>query len=118
GPWTMAAQVELHRGDKVLADPGATRDLVQSLGEGAARHVAEVRRRVPAARLLLQLDEPLLPRVLAGRVPTASGFGTLSAIDPQVAEETLQTLISAAGAPVVVHCCAAQVPVALLHRAG
>ena len=31
GPWTLAATVELPRGDKVLADHGARRDLAEAL---------------------------------------------------------------------------------------
>jgi hypothetical protein len=118
GPWTMAAAVELPVGGALLRDPGAVRDLTASLAEGLARHVAEVRRRVPGADLLLQLDEPGLPAVLAGRIATESGFGTLRAIEATVAEETLGTVIAAAGVPVVVHSCAPDVPVALLRSAG
>src|ERR1700733_9889556 len=75
GPWTMAASLELARSQEpVLADPGAVRDLTASLAEGVAAHVAGVRARVPGARLLLQLDEPSLPPVLEGGVPSASGL--------------------------------------------
>ena len=118
GPWTMAAAVELPVGGALLRDPGAVRDLTASLAEGLARHVAEVRRRVPGANLLLQLDEPGLPAVLAGRIATESGFGTLRAIEATVAGEALETVIAAAGVPVVVHSCAPDVPVALLRSAG
>ena len=48
GPWTLAASLELTRGDKALADPGAVRDIAESLADGAAAHVADVRR-APAA---------------------------------------------------------------------
>ena len=34
GPWTLAATVELPRGDKVLADHGARRDLAEALALG------------------------------------------------------------------------------------
>ena len=34
GPWTLAATVELPRGDKVLADHGARRDLAEALAMG------------------------------------------------------------------------------------
>jgi hypothetical protein len=105
-------------GGALLRDPGAVRDLTASLAEGLARHVADVRRRVPGANLLLQLDEPGLPAVLAGRVATESGFGTLRAIEATVAGESLGTVIAAAGVPVVVHCCAPDAPVALLRSAG
>src|SRR5690349_11061106 len=65
GPWTLAAMVEQPRGDRVLADHGARRELAQSLAAGLASHVADVSRRVPGATLVLQVDEPLLPSVLA-----------------------------------------------------
>lgn len=118
GPWTLAATLELPRGGKVLADRGATRDLVDSLAETAVRHLAEVARRLPGARLLLQLDEPALPAVLVGAVPTESGFGRLAAADPVVVTDALRRVVDAAGVPVTVHCCAAEVPFGLLHDAG
>ncbi|MEB0161031.1 hypothetical protein QN405_25765, partial [Pseudomonas sp. AH2 (2023)] len=34
GPWTLAATVEKPRGDRVLSDHGARRDLAESLAEG------------------------------------------------------------------------------------
>jgi methionine synthase II (cobalamin-independent) len=118
GPWTLAAGIELHYGDKVLADPGAVRDLAASLAEGLALHVADVRRRLPRAQVILQLDEPSLPVVLAGKVPTSSGFGTLRSVEASVAEAALADVVKAVGAPVVVHCCAPDVPYALLAGAG
>jgi hypothetical protein len=121
GPWTLAASLELPHGDKALADPGACRDLAASLAEAAAGHVADVRRRLPRADVVLQLDEPSLPAALAGRVRTASGFGALRAVAPPVAQEGLTAVVAAAecaGARVVVHCCAADVPIALLRRSG
>ena len=46
-------------------------------------HVADVRRRVPGAdRLVVQVDEPALAAVLAGAVPTASGFGRHRTVAP------------------------------------
>ena len=65
GPWTLAATVERPRGDKVLADFGARRDLAQALAEGLRDHVADLRRRVPnAAGIVVQVDEPALAAVL------------------------------------------------------
>ncbi len=49
GPWTLAATVERPRGDKMLADHGARRELAQALAEGVRDHLADVRRRVPDA---------------------------------------------------------------------
>ncbi|MGF1427635.1 methionine synthase [Kitasatospora sp. LaBMicrA B282] len=118
GPWTLAAAIELKHGEKALADPGACRDIAGSLTEGLRRHLAEVRKRVPGASVVLQLDEPSLPAVLAGAVKTASGFQRLRAVDRQLAEEVLRELVRALDAPVVVHCCAPAVPIPLLRRAG
>ncbi|MFB4303200.1 methionine synthase [Actinomadura sp. NTSP31] len=118
GPWTLAATIELRHGDRALKDPGAVRDLVASLAEGVAAHVADVRRRLPAATIVLQLDEPGLPAALAGTVPTASGFSRLRAIEAPVAEEALRQVIDAADAFPVVHCCARNVPYGLLRAAG
>ncbi|MFC5754257.1 methionine synthase [Actinomadura rugatobispora] len=120
GPWTLAAGIELRHGDRALRDPGAVRDLTESLAEGVARHVADVRRRLPHARILLQIDEPGLPAALAGRVPTASGFSRLRAVEPPLAEHGLRQVIEAVDGEAfpVVHCCARQVPYALLRGAG
>ncbi len=118
GPWTLAASVELPRGEKALADPGAVRDVSASLTEGLRLHLAEVRRRIPGAQLLLQLDEPSLPAVLAGQVKTASGWQRLRAVDRGVGEEILRGVIDGVDAPVVVHSCAPSVPIPLLRHAG
>nr|WP_111556130.1 methionine synthase [Kitasatospora sp. SolWspMP-SS2h] len=118
GPWTLAGSIELRHGEKALSDPGACRDLAGSLTEGLRRHLADVRRRVPGATVVLQLDEPLLPAVLAGSVKTASGFQRLHAVDRQHAEQALRELIGGLDAPVLVHSCAPGVPIPLLRRAG
>ncbi len=77
-----------------------------------------MRRRIPGAQLVLQLDEPSLPAVLAGSVRTASGFSRLRPVDRQVAEEVLRGVVTALDVPVLVHCCAPEVPIPLLRRAG
>jgi methionine synthase II (cobalamin-independent) len=118
GPWTLAATIELAHGDKALADPGACRDIAASLAEGLRVHVADLRRRVPGAELVVQFDEPALPGVLAGSVPTASGFGKLRAVEKAVVREALRTVVDAAAAPTVVHSCAPGVPIGLLREAG
>ncbi len=122
GPWTMAATIELARSQEpVLADRGAVSDLTASLAEGVTGHVAEVAARVPGARLLLQLDEPALPAVLAGAVPSASGLNRVRAVEPADAEAGLRTVLTAAGAagaPVLVHCCAPSVPLGMIRDAG
>ncbi|MCW2838110.1 MAG: methionine synthase, partial [Marmoricola sp.] len=54
GPWTLAATVEKPRGDKLLSDLGARRELSQALAEGVRVHLEDVQRRVPRAELVLQ----------------------------------------------------------------
>lgn len=121
GPWTLAAGVELARGHRVLTDRGATRDFAESLVEGLTAHVAELRART-GAKVVVQLDEPTLPSVLAGALPTASGYGTVPSVPEPEARELLGGVISAleraTETPVIVHCCAARPPVGLLHGAG
>ena len=121
GPLTAAAGLELTRGEAVLADHGAARDLAEAIADVAATLVTEVRRRVPGAQLLVQVDEPSLPAVRAGQVPTASGFGRLRSVDEQTALERLGGVlaaISAAGGYPLVHCCAPSPPIGLFIRAG
>lgn len=118
GPWTLAGGIELRHGYKALADPGAVRDLTESLAEGVAAHLADVRRRLPGATIVCQIDEPQLPGVLAGTVPTASGFGRLAAVEGEVATGGLGRVLAAAGPAPIVHCCAPDVPFELLRTAG
>ena len=119
GPWTMAASLELARSQEpVLADPGALRDLITSLAEGVAAHVAGVAARVPGARLLLQVDEPSLPTVLAGEVPSASGFNRVRAVEEADAVSGLRAVLSATLAPTLVHCCGMSAPVGIIRGAG
>ena len=122
GPWTLAATVERPRGDKVLGDHGARRDLAQALAEAVAAHVADVRRRLPGIeRLVVQVDEPALAAVLDGRVPTASGMHRHRTVEPPEASASLQGVLDAAasaGAEPWVHTCAAGAPLALLRGAG
>jgi methionine synthase II (cobalamin-independent) len=122
GPWTLAATVEKPRGDKVLSDHGARRELAQALAEGIRAHVRDIRRRVPMAdRLVVQIDEPALAAVLAGRVPTASGFGKHRSVDLPEASTTLAWVFEAVadeGAEPWVHTCARGTPLDLLRGAG
>jgi methionine synthase II (cobalamin-independent) len=117
GPWTLAASVDLSIGGRLLRDAGAVRDLTDSLAEGLRRHVADVQKRLPRATVLLQLDEPSLPAVIAGHVPTESGLSVYRAVDGPDAATGLRTVVEVAGAPVIVHCCAADVPLQVIRDA-
>lgn len=122
GPWTLAATVEKPRGDKVLSDHGARRELAQALAHGLVDHVRDVRRRLPAIeRLVVQVDEPALAAVLDAQVPTASGFGRHRSVDRPEASESLGWVLGAiagAGAEPWVHSCAPGTPLGLLRGAG
>ncbi len=103
GPFTLAVALDRNRGDAVLADSGARRDVAASLTEGLRVHVADLARRVPGASLVVQVDEPMLATVLAGGVPTASGFGRLRAVTDAEVRATLRRLADAlAPVPLVV----------------
>lgn len=109
GPWSLAASVWLPRGERAVVDDGAARDLLGSLVEGLLRHTADVQRLVPGAQLLVQVDEPSLTAVLEGRVPTASGWGRLRAVDAQRARDALRDLtgaLRAAGVRTALRCTA------------
>ncbi|MFB7181738.1 methionine synthase [Streptomyces sp. NPDC056257] len=118
GPWTLAAALELHGGEAMLQDAGACRDLAGSLAEGLRDHLADVRKRIPGADIVLQFDEPSLTAVLLGRVRSASGYRTYRAVDRQVVEGTLRELFAVHDGDVIVHSCAPEVPFGLLRRAG
>lgn len=118
GPWTLAAGVDLPVGGRLLRDAGAVRDLTGSLAEGLRRHVADVQKRMPRASILLQLDEPSLPAIMAGRVPTESGLSAYRAVAAPEAADALRTVVDATGVPAVVHCCAPDVPLQVVRDAG
>jgi Methionine synthase II (cobalamin-independent) len=87
GPWSLAATTGVTNAGRVLADRGARRDLAQSIAAGAAELVAELGRRLPQVSVVVQVDEPALPAVAAGAVPTPGGFFRHRSIDlPELAE--------------------------------
>lgn len=119
GPWTLAATIEQPRSlNPALADPGLVADLASSLAEGTAAHVAEVAKRVPKATLIVQLDEPSLPAVLQGGVPTPSGISRVRAVDEEVVRDRLHEVLSATRKYTVVHCCGPDLPFGIIVGAG
>ena len=119
GPWTLAASIELRSGHRAVSDHGATRDLAESLAAGLRAHLDDLQSRTPGARLVVQFDEPSVRAVLAGEVQTPSGYGTVPSIPPATVTETLAALLAVAPeGGRVVHCCDANVPIALLRQAG
>ncbi|WP_158609743.1 hypothetical protein, partial [Cellulomonas triticagri] len=105
GPLSLAAGVYLARGDLAVADEGAVTEVVESLAAGVAEHLAAVHRAVPGARPTVLLHEPLLAAVVAGTLPSFSGYARLRAVPAPVASERLAravTLLRAGGAERVV----------------
>jgi len=121
GPWTLAAQLWSARGDRVLADVGARRDLALALGEAVRAHLDDVRSQVPGATPVVQLTEPLLGQVHAGVLPSFSGYSRLRAVPGPDVVEGLRPVVDAAhaaGARVVVHLGATWVGVPPVALAG
>jgi methionine synthase II (cobalamin-independent) len=118
GPWTLAATIELRGMVAMLADRGAVADLTTSLAEGVAAHAADVGKRVPGAKVIIQVDEPALPAVAEGSVPTASGLSRLAAVEADTLRDGLRRVLSATPNYTVVHCCATTVPFGIMTGAG
>ncbi len=119
GPWTLAATIEQPHSLKVaLADPGLVTDIASSLAEGAKAHVAEVAKRVPGATLLVQFDEPSLPVVADGGIPSPSGLTRVREVDEEVLRAKLREVLSATRAYTIVHCCAPGYPFEIINGAG
>ena len=121
GPWTLAAELYLARGDRVLSDRGAAADLAGSLAVGLRAHLDEVRRQVPGADLVVQVSEPLLGQINAGVLPTFSGYSRLRAVEGPDIVEGLTGVLDAVrgwGARSVVHVGPAWVGIAPVVLAG
>lgn len=88
GPWTLAASIELSDGHRALTDRGAFNELAESLLYGVRAHAADVTRRFHG-EVLVQLDEPLLSDIIAGRIPGTTDFDTIPAVPEEVALEQL-----------------------------
>lgn len=118
GPLTLAAALARPRGEAALSDRGLRRDLAASLADGLATHVGELGSRLPGAEIVVQVDEPSLPAVLQGTLPTRSGRARLAAVDASEAAGLLRTVLASAAGETVVHCCATAVPWPALREAG
>ncbi|WP_328397834.1 methionine synthase [Nocardia sp. NBC_00416] len=117
GPLTLAAQVELPGGHRVLTDRGAVRDLAESLAEGLIAHIAEIGTRLET-EVVLQVDEPSLGAVLDGSLRGASVLNTVAAVPEPEALAILETVLGAQRVPTMVHSCASPPPLAFLGRSS
>ncbi|WP_101852023.1 hypothetical protein [Kocuria flava] len=96
GPVSLAAELHLHAGERAVRDHGARRDVAASLAAGIGEHVRAVAAAAAGRDVVVQLDEPLLDRVLAGSLPTASGLRTLRAVPAAEARAALALVVEAA----------------------
>lgn len=96
GPVTLAATLDLARGDRVLGDPAALRDAADSLAAGLTDHLAALLRAVPGAEPTVLVHEPLLAAAIDAQVPTFSGRATLRAVPVPVAGERVAAVVKAA----------------------
>lgn len=95
GPLALAAGLHLHNGERALIDYGARRDVADSLAAGVGGYLSRISSAVPGARLVVQVDEPDIAAVLAGTIPTSSGYRTLRAVGGQEVTESWQVVIEA-----------------------
>ncbi|WP_334172287.1 hypothetical protein [Sinomonas sp.] len=122
GPLSLMAGLYLHNGERVLADAGARRDVADSLAAGVAGFLARAGAAAPGARLTVQVAEPDAAQVLAGLLPTASGYRTLRAMPAAEARAVWSGLVEAlrtGGAEkVVVQTPAWEAPIERILEAG
>ncbi|GAB3595429.1 hypothetical protein CFAEC_05930 [Corynebacterium faecale] len=102
GPWTLGSRIELPNGHRVLTDHGAMRDLTEALILGIQEHAAEVARRFRCA-VSVQIDEPDLPVIIAGRVEGTSTFDTIRAVNAADINERLAGVFGAVRGDVIEH---------------
>jgi len=79
GPWTLAAQIEMSNGHRMITDRGATRDIADALVQAVGEHRGDVEKRF-GARTVLQLDEPSLAAVRNGTVKGATEYEEIPAV--------------------------------------
>lgn len=121
GPITLAGSLELRSGASALTDASARADIAQSLSDSLATELSRLKRLLPQASWVVQIDEPLLPAAINGRVPTASGLRHLEALPADTAAELCAPVVQAiteAEAKPAVHCCAAAPPIAWFAETG
>lgn len=89
GPWTLAANLYLSNGERVISDHGARRDLIQAYGLGLEEWLGRLERTCGLEYFTVQLAENHLGAVLDGTLPTASGYRTLRSIPRQEVRSAL-----------------------------
>ena len=118
GPWTLAANLELVSGDRLLRDRGVCRELSVALAQTAQDHVKQIQQRIPGANIILQIDEPSLPAVMNGEIKTQSGWGAYTPPELHEVEIALSQVTTAHSGFTMLHSCAPNLPFGLVTSAG
>lgn len=92
GPLSLAVELELSNGHRMITDRGAVRDLVEMLAEAIAREISTLRSRFqqPAA---VHLYEPHLDALAQGSIPGTHDFDEIRAIHRKDITEILQRFV-------------------------
>ncbi|MDO5619577.1 hypothetical protein [Kocuria sp.] len=98
GPMSLAAQLSLHNGERVLQDHGARRDIAEAMADGVVPLIRGLTHSVGGRQVVLRLAEPLVHRVAFGQIPTASGYRTLRAVARPEINQALRLVADAARA--------------------
>lgn len=114
GPITLVAELELANGHRAITDPGAVRDLTASLAEGVAAHRATLARRLETP-VVVQFDEPSLPKALGGRLTGVTTLSPVAPLDEAVAVALLDACVAAVGGAALLHSCAPELPWKMLQ---
>ncbi|MCW1249431.1 hypothetical protein ODZ83_04380 [Acaricomes phytoseiuli] len=93
GPLSLSAGLYLPAGERVLADPGARKELAESLADGVSGYLSSVQAAAPKSRLIVQVDEPEAMRVLHGELPTVSGYQRLRRVPVAQARQLWSELL-------------------------
>ncbi len=82
GPLTLAATVHLPSGEKVLSDQGALAELAIEQAHTTAQALQQLAAEFGVQEFTYEVFEHQVANVLAGTVPTASGFERYRPLDP------------------------------------
>lgn len=129
GPFSLASKLYLGNGERVQSDHGARRDVREAYAHGLGQHLQRLASITGIKDFTVQIDEPMLPKMLDGLVPTASGYRTLRSIprsEVRAGYEEFLTAVNAVAPKISVHT-AVNLPagdsliaerIDLLHQAG
>lgn len=102
GPYSLAASVELADGHRAITDRGALRDITEALIDGLSSYSDGLARRF-GGEVVIQLDEPLLPQVVSGRLRGTSDLDSVRSIHPEEVRDGLSSVAAGLGREVLLN---------------